>query len=56
MNAGRTPSPAPHWVTLMALIAGVLGVHLALLVSELPDLSRAAPPGPPPLPDRPTLP
>ena len=43
MNAGRTPSPAPHWVTLMALIAGVLGVHLVLLVGELPGLSRAAP-------------
>jgi hypothetical protein len=43
MNAGRTPAPAPRWPTLLALIAGVLGVHLALLVGELPGLSRAAP-------------
>lgn len=47
MNAGRTPSPAPRRATLMALTAGVLAVHLALLVGELPGLSRAVAPAAP---------
>ncbi|MFN7120708.1 MAG: DUF3108 domain-containing protein [Hydrogenophaga sp.] len=42
MSATRTPAPAPRWPTLLALIAGVLGVHLALLVGELPGLPHAA--------------
>ncbi len=40
MSTMRTPAPAPRWPTLLVLIAGVLGVHLALLVGELPGLPK----------------
>ncbi len=47
MNALRTPTAAPRWPTLLALMAGVLGVHLALLVGGLPGLPHAAQPAAP---------
>lgn len=36
MTPLRTPAPAPRWPTLVALIAAVLGVHMALLLGPLP--------------------
>ncbi|MBT9463393.1 DUF3108 domain-containing protein [Hydrogenophaga sp.] len=42
MTPLRTPAPAPRWPTLVALIAAVLGVHVALLLGPLPWTSAAA--------------
>jgi Protein of unknown function (DUF3108) len=44
MSSLRTPTAAPRWPTLLALMAGVLGVHLVLLVGELPGLPQAVQP------------
>lgn len=44
MKALRTPTAAPRWPKLLALMAGVLGVHLALLVGGLPGLPHPAQP------------
>jgi len=44
MSPMRKPTAAPSWPTLLALIAGVLVVHLALLVDELPGFPLAAQP------------
>ncbi|MDP2017810.1 DUF3108 domain-containing protein [Hydrogenophaga sp.] len=42
MTPLRTPAPAPRWPTLVALIAAVLGVHMALLLGPLPWTSAGA--------------
>lgn len=44
MSLVRTPAAAPRWPTLLALVAGVLGVHFALLLGELPGFSTSARP------------
>ena len=42
MTPLRAPAPAPRWPTLAALIAAVLGVHLALLLGPVSWTSAAA--------------
>ncbi len=42
MRDARVPTAAPRWPTLLALVAAVLGVHLALLLDGLPWVDTPA--------------
>jgi len=42
MRAARVPTAAPRWPTLLALVAAVLGVHLALLLGGPPGVNTPA--------------